>query len=96
MNEIKMDDRLTETLVILQEECAEVVVEVSKCFRFGINGTHKSGIPHRDMLEQEIGDVLAMVELLIQQNAITEEGLIAARQRKLDKLKIYSNILSKD
>jgi len=30
-----MNDDTKEILTILQEECAEVIVEVSKCFRFG-------------------------------------------------------------
>ena len=89
-----MNSKTEEALGILQEECAEVVVEVSKCFRFGINSTHKSGIPHRDMLEQEIGDVVAMIELLKQQQVITDEGLAAAVQRKMDKLKVFSNIIN--
>ena len=30
-----MNEDTKEILTILQEECAEVIVEVSKCFRFG-------------------------------------------------------------
>jgi len=30
-----MNDNVKEILTILQEECAEVIVDVSKCFRFG-------------------------------------------------------------
>ena len=46
------------------------------------------------MLEQEIGDVLAMIELLKQQQVITDAGLEAAVQRKMDKLKVFSNIIN--
>jgi NTP pyrophosphatase (non-canonical NTP hydrolase) len=88
-----MNEQVQEILDILQEECAEVIVEVSKCRRFGADSLHyKTGITHREMLEQEIGDLLAMVDLLEQHGVITRLGLAAARERKLEKLKIWSNI----
>lgn len=87
-----MNERLRETLVITQEECAEVIQEISKIFRFGINETHKSGIVHRDKLEIEIGDLLCMVDLLIEQDVISKSGLDRAKQAKQDKLKIWSSI----
>jgi NTP pyrophosphatase (non-canonical NTP hydrolase) len=91
-----MKERVQEILDILQEECAEVIVEVSKCRRFGLDSLHyKTGQPHRDMLEQEIGDVLCMVELLHQAGVISEAGLMAAKQRKEEKLHTWSNIFTK-
>jgi hypothetical protein len=88
-----MNEQVQEILDILQEECAEVIVEVSKCRRFGIDSLHyKNGITHRVMLEQEIGDLLAMVDLLEQQGVITRLGLAAARERKIEKLKVWSSI----
>ncbi len=78
---------------ILQEECAEVIVEVSKIRRFGLNTQHyKTGQLHREMLEQEIGDVLALVDILKDQCIITEQGLAAAVQAKKDKLKKWSKL----
>lgn len=91
-----MNERVLEIMGILQEECAEVIQEVSKCRRFGINESHKSGITHKEMLEQEVGDVLCMIELLHQEGILSEEGLMAAKQRKEEKLRIWSNIYSKD
>ena len=90
-----MNERVLEIMGILQEECAEVIQEVSKCRRFGINESHKSGIPHREMLEQEIGDVLCMIELLHQEGILSEEGLMAAKQKKEEKLRKWSNIFGK-
>jgi NTP pyrophosphatase (non-canonical NTP hydrolase) len=87
-----METRALEILGILQEECAEVIQEVSKCRRFGIDSRHRSGPSHREMLEQEIGDLMCMIELLHQEGLITEEGLMIAKQNKEAKLRKYSNI----
>ena len=91
-----MNPRVQEILDILQEECAEVIVEVSKCRRFGLDSEHyKTGELHRAMLEQELGDVLCMIELLYMEGVISEEGLMAAKQKKEEKLRKWSNIFGK-
>ena len=90
-----MTPRLKEILVISQEEAAEVIQEISKCFRFGLNSNHKNGRVHRDALESEIGDFLAMVDLLLEEGVVTESGLSAAKQQKIEKLKVWSEIFRK-
>ena len=91
-----MNERIQEILDILQEECAEVIVEVSKCRRFGIDSVHyKTGELHQTMLEQELGDVLCMIELLHREGLVSESGLMAATQKKEEKLRKYSNIFGK-
>lgn len=87
-----MDDRTRETLVITQEECAEVIQEISKIFRFGIDEMHKSGIVHRAKLNEEVGDLLCMIDLLKQQGLLNQQDLEAAKEKKIEKLKIYSKI----
>ena len=88
-----MDSKIQETLDILQEECAEVIVEVSKCCRFGLDSTHyKTGIKHSQMLETEIGDVLAMVDILLDKGVLSQDRLDVAKQKKKEKLKVWSNI----
>ena len=60
-----MNSKIKEALGILQEECAEVIVEVSKCNRFGMDSNHyKTGLKHSIMLETEIGDVLAQSDCI--------------------------------
>ena len=78
---------------ILSEECAEVIQAVSKCHRFGLQNI-KPGKPltNAQHLEGEIGDLLAMVDLLKSNGVITEEGLNAAKQAKIEKLKQWSSI----
>ncbi len=88
-----MNEKIQEAMDILQEECAEVIVEVSKIRRFGLNTQHyKTGQLHREMLEQEIGDVLAMVDILKDQCIISEQGLAVAIQAKKDKLRKWSKL----
>ena len=79
-------------LMITAEEAAEVIQEISKIFRFGIDEMHKSGISHRAKLEEEIGDLLCMIDLLFDQGIIEVSNVHKAIQAKKDKLKIYSNI----
>ena len=86
-------NKIEEALGILQEECAEVIVEVSKIRRFGIDTLHyKEGIPHNKMLEREVGDVLAMVDILIEQNVLSIVDLNKAKIAKKEKLKQWSSI----
>ena len=90
-----MDTKVQETLDILQEECAEVIVEVSKCRRFGFDSVQwKTGELHSTLLENEIGDVLAMIDILLEQGVISISRLNTAKQAKKEKLKKFSNIFS--
>ena len=86
-----------EALGILQEECAEVIVEVSKCRRFGFDSQHyRTGILHSKMLEIEVGDMLALVDILVEQGILSTEGLDVARANKKEKLKLWSRIYEQD
>jgi NTP pyrophosphatase (non-canonical NTP hydrolase) len=87
-----MNDKIRETLVITQEECAEVIQEISKIFRFGIDEMHKSGVVHREKLNQEVGDLLCMIDLLVEQGLLNQQDLDAAKEKKIAKLKIFSKI----
>jgi len=56
-----------ELLGILQEECAEVIQIISKIRRFGIdsyNPAEPSNPTNKDLLNLEIADVLALIEML--------------------------------
>ena len=88
-----MDTKTKEILDITQEECAEVVVAVSKISRFGLDN-FKPGKPktNREHLEEEVGDLLAMVDLMIEHKIIDINSVDIARAAKKDKLKQWSNI----
>jgi NTP pyrophosphatase (non-canonical NTP hydrolase) len=89
-----MNDEVQEILNILQEECAEVIQAISKCNRFGPDQCkYDSDITNMQHLQQELGDVLAMIELLVNQNVgVSNEAISEAKLRKFDKLKRWSKI----
>lgn len=84
---------INETLIILAEECAEVAQAAAKCQRFSYDQIPPGrSQTNGQQLETELGDLLAMVEVLINAGYVTPENLHAASQRKLQKLRHYSNI----
>jgi len=91
-----MDTQLREILTILAEECAEVIQDVAKCFRFGPDQVHlnsQDGRTQIQNLEKELGDVMAMIELLKDENVgVTDAGIERAKHEKFAKLKQWSNI----
>lgn len=89
-----MNSKTEEALGILQEECAEVIVEVSKCFRFGPDQMMEGmNVTNMERLQKEIGDLQAMIELLIDNKVgVTTQGLKEAKKAKFKKLKQWSNL----
>ena len=88
-----MDKKMNEILNILTEECAEVIQAISKVQRFGIDNTNPfSTETNREHLEQEIGDVLTMIDLLYVKGIISNENVLEAQKRKISKLKLWSKI----
>lgn len=91
-----MNEQTREILIILSEECAEVIQDVAKCFRFGPDQVHLNSADGRTQiqnLEKELGDVMAMIELLKDENiGVTAEGIERAKWEKFTKLKKWSSI----
>jgi len=88
-----MNKTQQDILDILQEECAELIQMVSKCRRFGIDEQHlKAEKPNRDRLTEEIGDVLAMINLCISYNIVNKSAVASAQENKVNKLKKWSTI----
>lgn len=88
-----MNNKEKEVMDILQEECAEVIQAVSKCSRFGINNC-KPGKPltNREHLEEELGDLLAMVDIMEELGIVSGGSLEVAKRAKIEKLKKWSTI----
>jgi NTP pyrophosphatase (non-canonical NTP hydrolase) len=87
------DTKILEALGILQEECAEVIQEVSKIRRFGIESiSHHTGVSHATTLEMEIGDMLCLIDYLIDREVISLNGLELAKRAKQEKLTKWSKI----
>lgn len=91
--ETAIEDNSSEVMDILQEECAEVVQAVSKIRRFGIdNAKPGTDYTNREHLEEEIGDLLAMIDILQINNIVSWGNLHKAKRAKIEKLKKWSNI----
>jgi len=86
-----MDDKTKEILVITQEECAEVIQSISKIFRFGEEYNY-DGTSNMARLEEEVGDLLCMLDIMIQHSILSHVAVDKARQEKREKLKLWSSI----
>jgi NTP pyrophosphatase (non-canonical NTP hydrolase) len=92
-----MSPENNEVMDILQEECAEVIQAVSKIRRFGMDNA-KPGTTYnnREHLEEELGDVLAMVDILLINDVVKWGNLHRAKRAKIEKLKTWSTIPNLD
>jgi NTP pyrophosphatase (non-canonical NTP hydrolase) len=88
-----MDNEIKEVFCITQEECAEVTQAISKIFRFGFDSVHPVTLKsNQTSLEEEVGDLLAMVDILVEKCIISDSNVNAARIAKREKLKTWSSI----
>ena len=90
-----MDPKQKEALDILQEECAEVIQAVSKISRFGLDNL-KPGKPktNREHLEEELGDLVAMIDILTRNGIVDSTNIEMAARAKVEKLKKWSKIFA--
>ena len=88
------DEKQLETMMILQEECAEVIQIISKIYRFGFDSRwpDETSPNNREKMTEEIGDLLAMVDILVENCIISDTELNKARKNKKQKLKKWSRI----
>lgn len=88
-----MDSIEKEILDITQEECAEVIVAISKISRFGLDN-FKPGKPltNREHLEEELGDLMAMINIVCDKGIASYENVEQAAHAKIKKLQQWSNI----
>ena len=85
-----------EVMDILQEEAAEVIQAVSKIRRFGIDNAKPGlGYTNREHLEEELGDLLAIIDILTENEVVNWGNLQKAKRAKIEKLKKWSNIYEK-
>lgn len=78
-----------ELLVITMEECAEVSQACSKMLRFNEQIDYEN-------LQDEIGDLMCMVELLKEQGLVTKTQIAKRIAIKREKLKKWSSLINED
>ena len=84
-----MTDLQKEVLLVMLEECAEVSQAICKIFRFGTDSTYNLKT-NQQVFEEELGDLLYMVEILLDQNMIDIDNIHVAMAKKKAKLKVWS------
>lgn len=78
-----------ELLVILMEECGELIQAAAKLLRVGVD-TEDSD-KHED-LTSEVADVQSMISLLVQYDIVKIEDIHTGIETKMQKLKKWSNL----
>lgn len=79
-------DARDEMLIILMEECGEVIQAASKIMRFGDTNENWRN------LEKEIGDVECLINLLQQWDFVSFTAIEDQSNVKLEKLKKWSSL----
>lgn len=90
---MKLNDQQLEALRITQEECAEVIQAISKVMRFGLD-TKWNDHSNQERLEEEIGDLQCMIEVLKDTGILDPEFVRRAQYAKRIKLQTWSNIFN--
>lgn len=89
---------LQQLMTITAEECGELVQQCSKTIR-KFNTVEQAlednerAVVNRIKLVEEAGDVLCMIELMVEHGLLTNEELGARVNVKRDKLKTWSNLI---
>ena len=89
-----MNSKIEEALGILQEECAEVIQAISKLMRFGPDSCYpfEESASTKECLDMELGQLLCMIGILIDQGVIEEDAMLQAMEAKKIKLETWSSI----
>ena len=84
-------DKKTETLVILMEECGEVIQECSKILRFGNSPEMKT--KNFLKLHKELGDLFCMIKLTEDNLNLDFNKTFEYSTNKYNKLRNWSNLV---
>jgi hypothetical protein len=79
-----------ELLVILQEECAEVIQHVSKALRFGLaDGAPGGGYNNATLIARELGHVGHVIDLLYSCATLNKRDVLDGYAHKASRLEKY-------
>ena len=87
MSEMNKLDERQQLLVILMEECGELIQECSKNLRRG-------ELFDKPDFKKEVGDVYAMIELLVEWDVLSWDEIENRRDEKRKKLSVWSDLIS--
>ena len=83
------ENKLNELMSITAEECAELTQVCMKIVRFGFNNEYKD---KRPWLIEEAGDVLCMLNFMVENDLVTWEELEERADYKRNKLIKWSKL----
>lgn len=90
-----MTESQKQILLIAQEECAEVTQAISKVFRFGFDSEYNGQTNHQRLTE-EVGDLLCMIDLMIEKNLLNKDAVDSASLKKRNKLQKWSEVFNSE
>lgn len=87
----KLTHAQIERLAILAEECGETVQAAMKVIRRGYDRKHprKPGPTNRGHLEDEIGNVLNAIEMMVEAGDVRPNKIKASLESKRERVKKY-------
>ena len=85
--QMKELDTRQQLLVVTMEECGELIEACSKTIRC------EDYEDHPKMIE-EVGDVLLLIEMIIDRGLVKQEDIDARKKVKIEKLKKWSNLIN--
>ena len=90
MSQMKDLDARQELLVITMEECGELIQACSKALRRGELYAHSDS---ETELKQELADVQAMINLMVEWDVLSWTEIENGVERKRNKLTKWSNLI---
>ena len=85
-------NKLQQLMIITAEECGELTQRCSKIVR-KFESADEITDAEREKLLEEAGDVLCMIELMVENGILTNEELGVRVNVKRDKLKKWSDLI---
>ena len=89
MTQTKLDQR-QQLMVVTMEECGELIHACSKALR---RGELYENSDSQLKLKQEVGDVYAMIDLLVEWDVLSWDEIEEQRNKKREKLKKWSDLI---
>ena len=88
-------NKLQQLMTITAEECGELTQRCSKMMR-KFNTVEEATPEQLKLLTEEAGDVMCMIELMIEHGLLTTEQIRDRVNAKREKLKIWSDLIVED
>lgn len=85
-----LSDAQAERLALLAEEMGEAQQAIGKILRFGFEDPHpRTGVTARQMLEREVGDVRAVLRLMVLERDIDAVAMERGVEGKIARMKRF-------